>query len=209
MSKAHDNLVQKINFSRTFRKAPAIVAVLVRHHGAYVVWAARGVRKYDLPETAAGNRLADNDAYPQASVSKPISGYMLAVLFKLTQYHWETRIGDVFPELNNAWCRKHFMVKDDFLRATVRQMMTHTARFRYTPTFGTYEALKNIIANFDERQQDEYCRRDAEMRRRYNYAIASQRDNPGPLNVYNGGPILPVAMAERVTGKSYEALMSE
>lgn len=209
MPTAQEDLVRRINLSRTFRKAPAIMAVVVRHHGAYVLSAARGVRKYDLDETAPGNSLADDDVYPMGSVAKPISGYMLAVLFRNNVYDWETTIGDVFPELNNASCRKHFKVRDDYLRATVREMMTHTARFQYTPTFGTSETLKNIITSFNGQQQDEYCRREAEMRRRYNYVIASQRDAPGPVGVYNGGPILPVAMMERVTGKPYQALMKE
>jgi CubicO group peptidase (beta-lactamase class C family) len=211
MSKAYDHLVTKINLARVFYKAPAVMAVVVRHSGSYVLSALKGVRKADLAETAAGNKVADDDTFLMHSCSKPISGYLLAVLLKLTKYDWRTTIGEVFPELSDAACRKHFRIRDDYLGATIRDMMSHTARFLYTPDNGTYSSLTatGMLGGFDERQLDEYCSRDAEMRRRYNYALTSQQDEPGPVGVYNGGPILPTAMLERVTGKSYQALMRE
>lgn len=209
MAKAYDHLSQQIGLVRTLRKAPAITAVLVRHHGSFAIGVAQGVRKHGLTESDPANPLKDDDTFPMSSVSKPISGYMLAALLKVTQYDWETTIGDVFTEFESGWCRKHFNIRDDFLRATIRQMMTHTARFRYTPRHGTYEALNDIINNFSQQQMNEYCSREALMRRRYNYVIASQQDAPVAVGVYSGGPIIPAAMMERVTGKSYEELMKK
>jgi CubicO group peptidase (beta-lactamase class C family) len=209
MSKAHDHLVLRLNAARTFIKAPAVLAVIVRKNGRYVNSAVRGVRKNDLSESANGNSVQAGDIFPLASVSKPLSGYMLGVLLKLTRFHWNTTIGDAFPEFNNAFCRRHYRIKDDYLRTTIAQMMSHTARFRYAPANGTYEALKDTWGDFNAQENREFCDSGALRQRRYNYAITAQQDEPGPLNVYNGGPILPAAMMERLTGKSYEQLMQE
>lgn len=207
--KAYDHLLSRMRFARTFYKAPAILAAVVRKNGAYAIAALDGVRKADLAESAPGNLVQDNDVFPTGSCSKPLTGYMLANYLKVTQFTWQTTIGDVFPELTNAACRKLYNIRDDFLRAPIRDMMSHTARFPYSPSHGTNTVLSGMHMNFDAEQVEEYSSRRAETQRRFNFMIAAQQDAPGPVGVYNGGPILPIAMVERITGKSYQALMKE
>lgn len=209
MAKAHDYLTSRLDFAHVFYKAPAVMAALVRGNGNYFLSAMRGARKADLPDQAPGNQIKDTDAFQLASCSKPVSGYMLALFLKASQFNWKTTIGEVFPELTNPACRKLYNIRDDYLRASIRDMMSHTARFRYTPTKGTYSTLVGMIDGFDAEQVEEYSSRKAEMQRRFNYMLTSQQDVPGKVGVYNGGPILPVAMVERITGKSYQTLMQE
>lgn len=209
MSKAYDHLVTRINFARVAFKAPAIMAVIIRHHGSYAVSAVRGVRRADLAETAAGNRVQDADKFPTASCTKPMTGYLAGVLLKITQYHWDSTIEDFFPEFRSASARKHFGMRDDFLKVTVRQLMSHTSRLAYAPSRGSHAAYGGVIGAMDASLQEEYCSRKAEMRRRYNYVVAAQQDAPGAVGVYGGGSIVVAAALERITGKSYQELMRE
>lgn len=209
MGKAYDHLAEKVNFTRALNKVPAVMVALVRNHGGFAMADVWGVRKYGFADNDPKGKATGGDAFMVGSVSKPISGYLMACLLKATEFTWETTIGEVFPELKSEACRRHFNIRDDYLRASIRDMMTHTARFSWTPTFGTHMMLNELIGDFDERQRAEYCTREALMRRRFNYVIASQRDAPAPVGTYNGGPILPVAMMERGTGKSFEQLIKQ
>ncbi len=193
-------------------KAPAMMAAIVRNHD-FSVAAVRGVRKADVSATDENNKVKANDRFCLGSVSKPVSGYLLAYLSQLNDntIDWDIRIRDAFPELESAACRKHYNIRSSYLNANIAQMMSHSAGFPYAPKNSMDYAidLAELKTTVNSDYQVEYCNHAALMQRRYNYMISSQQDAPVTGYVYNGGPILPAAMAERVMGKSFEQLLEQ
>ena len=213
MATAYEHLRTTIQAGLDIYKAPAMMAAIVRDGGNFAVGAVKGVRKADVSASLASNKIQDNDRFCLGSVSKPVSGYLLAYLSQQIEnvINWDTRIRDVFTELESSACRRHYNIKNDYLNANIAQMMSHSAGFPYAPNNSMdyrvdTEGLKTgVNTNF----QSEYCNDDALMQRRYNYAISSQQDAPISGYEYNGGPILPAAMVERVMGKTFEKLLEQ
>ncbi len=210
---AFDHLQTTLQGGLALYKAPALMAAIVRNGGNYAVAAVRGVRKADVSSSLAANKVHDNDRFCLGSVSKPVSGYLLAYLSQQIEnvIGPDIRIRDVFTELQISACRRHYNIKSDYLNATIAQMMSHSAGFPYAPNNSMdykvdTEGLKQGV---NTNYQAEYCNDEALMQRRYNYAISSQQDAPVTGFVYNGGPILPAAMVERVMGKTFEKLLEQ
>jgi CubicO group peptidase (beta-lactamase class C family) len=207
---AFNHLFQKINEVRDQYNAPAIMAAIVRHGGDYTVAALTGVRKADLPGNN-NNVIQGDDKFCLGSCSKPVSGYLIASFVQQGSFSWNKRIKDVFPEFQNSSCRKHYNIRDNYLNADVAQMMTHTAYFPWAPSNSMDYMLEvnGYKPDINSSFQTEYCNNEALKQRRYNYIVTAQQDAPMTQYQYNGGPIIPSAMLERLFNKSYEELLNE
>lgn len=213
MATAYEFLSQKMEKTLADFKSPGLLAVIVRKGGNEAVASVRGVRKNDLSASAASNKLHDNDRFCLGSNSKPVSGFMLSYLTQQlpTVFNFDKRIRDIFTELEDPACRQYYNIRTDYLNATVAKMMTHTAYFPWAPANSMdytidVAGLKQTIEN-DYVQ--EYANLKALKQRRYNYIISAQQDAPMTEYQYNGGPIIPVTMAERITGYAYEEMMQQ
>ena len=187
--------------------APALAAALVRE-GQVAVFAARGVRKSDVSETAAANIIKQADRFCLGSVSKPVTGYLITRLVQERALSWTSTIQDVFTEFKDPSARKKYNILDSFLTVTVEQLMSHSSGLLYAPTNG-YDMAFGGSGN----EIPGYTSASSVMRRRYQYAVAAMQDTPAfaPLadTLYGGGCIICAAMAERKLGKAYEALVED
>lgn len=189
---------------------PALAGVLVRAGGDTVAGRAVGERKWDLSDTASSNKIQQEDRFCIGSVSKPFTGYLMAYLVQQRpDFGWTTRIRDVFPEFAVPAFQRRYRIRSAYLDRTLAELMSHNAGFPYAPANG-YE-MQVYRANLSGAFKDEYASAASLEVRRYNYVVTSLQDAPvavpGPDIVYGGGCIIAAAMAERLTGKSYETLM--
>jgi len=212
MATAYEHLSQQMETTLADFNSPGMLAVIVRKGGNETVASVRGVRKKDL-SSSGNNKIHDNDRFCLGSTSKPVSGFMLSYLVQQlgSVFNFDKKIKDIFPELADPACQKHFNIRTDYLNATVAKMMTHTAYFPWAPTNSMDYTLDlaGLKETLDADYVAEYANLKALRQRRYNYMIASQQDAPVTTFTYNGGPILPVTMAERITGKAYEEMIKE
>ncbi|MBA7592878.1 hypothetical protein ES708_35077 [subsurface metagenome] len=104
---------------------------------------------------------------------------------------WYITIGEVFPEMFPK-CQSVYR------NVTVRQLMSHTSGLPYQPTMS---------------QADIDAKGSTVMEQRLAYISAALSDKPeaypGSKYIYSGGGIIVASMAERVTGKSWEELVTE
>jgi len=205
-------LNKMLNDIRTSHGVPALAAVLVRDGGDTVLGLAIGQRKSDLSATASANVVQQTDRFCIGSVSKPFTGYLMARLVQQrSDLAWTTRIRDVFPEMTSEPFRDRYRIRSSYLDKTLEQLMSHNADLPYAPANG-FEMTVNRTA-LSGAFRTEYTTADSLAVRRYNYVVTSLQDepkpSPGPSIVYGGGCIIAAAMAERLTGKSYEQLMED
>ena len=164
---------------------PGLVAAVIDEEGVRAIGAA-GVRKWGSPE-----KLTVNNLVHIGSNTKAMTSTMLAVLVEggVFPHDWETTIADVFPELLGE-------IHPDYRAVDLFQLVRMTG--------GIPRNATNWWAHQD--QPDIIERR---------YAIL--RDNlmeppAGPMGEFlysNLGYMIAGAMAERLTGESWEALMEE
>ena len=106
---------------------PNLAAVLVRDNGQTVIHSAQGVRDSSLSANAASNKVTKNDYFNVGSISKPITGFLLACLIKQNVLSWNTKIADVFPEFRAKAFRDRCGMNDHFLDTKVYELMSHTS----------------------------------------------------------------------------------
>ncbi len=146
-----------------------------------------GVRKY-----GSDNPVLIDDAFQIGSITKPITATLAYILSKKKILPITTKIVDVFPELKKR-------MRPQYRKVTVRMLLTHLAAFPYKPKGEGADEFFSITKNL--------------QKRRYEYVKAAVKDKPegtvGEYYVYSGGTIIAAAMMERVTGKSWEALVKK
>ena len=164
---------------------PGLVAAVIDEEGVRAIGAA-GVRKWGSPE-----KLTVNNLVHIGSNTKAMTATMLAVLVEdgVFLHDWETTIADVFPELLEE-------IHSDYRAVDLFQLVRMTGGIRPNATnWWAYQDQPDIV----ERR----------------YAIL--RDNlmeppAGPMGEFlysNLGYMIAGAMAETLTGESWEALMEE
>lgn len=167
------------------RKLPAVaVAIVIRDR--VVVASAVGKRKW------GGNvSVTRDDAFELGSVTKPITATLIGVLKDKGKLDWDTTIAEMFPEMFPG----HQSI---YQNVTVRQLLSHTSGLPYTPTM---------------KQAEIDAKGDTVIERRLAYVSAALADKPaatpGSKYIYSGGGIIVASMAERLTGQSWEELVTE
>lgn len=187
---------------------PALGGGLVRG-GALVYAGIRGIRKRGSAATAT-----IDDRFQLGSITKPITGFMLAVLKSTGSLDWTRTIGQTWPDLidalpaalgnvdgRDAWVAHY---RD----TTIVDLMTHSSGFDYMPATETDAKLAaaNAVANASLPAKRKIYTRLALLDRPY-HGWSSMAGAP-PVK-YSGGCIVAAAMAEKVTGKSWETLVVE
>jgi len=116
------------------------------------------------------------------SVSKVVTNTILARFIAKGQISYDTSVGDTFPEYRNKY------PNSSLLNATLKQLITHTAGLP-----------KNVAEDYN--MSGSAYRLDVLQK-----ALKITQGRPGSSESYsNVGPVIAVAMAERVVGSSYES----
>ncbi|MCA1677646.1 MAG: serine hydrolase, partial [Actinobacteria bacterium] len=213
---------------------PNAAAFIVRDQGATVLHTAQGVRNAALSASAASNKVDETDYFNVGSISKPITGLLLACLVKKGVLSWNTSMGEVFPEFKSPDMRELCGLNTNFLDTTARQLMSHTSGIDGSDFFNVDAAESQrdtdpfrLIA--DQGEADGGNSRDVEWQnlqsvtyQRYLYAALSMKKqkyhfgsahNTGYYNKavsgYGSTVTICVAMVERLTGKPFETTMTD
>jgi len=190
-------------------RLPALGAGLVLN-GELVYAGVRGVRRRGHASAATLD-----DRFHLGSVSKPLTGYLMAVLKKQGKLSWTRTLDETFPDLFAALpgALGNVPGRDDWVahyrNTTLADLMRHTAGFDSVPSIETNEAFAAISSTVD-----------AQLRtKRRLFTAQSLRDRPylgwaampgnNPPQKYSGGSIIAASMAEEITGRSWENLLSE
>ena len=214
---------------------PNIAAVIVREDGATVLSTAQGIRDTSKSATAASNKVKKSDHFNVGSISKPITGFLIACLIKKGLLTWNTKISDVFTEFKSKAFRARCGMNENFLDTKVFELMSHTTGM----TGWYYYALNNN----DQRQRDtdpfrflwdlgiynggnsrdkEWKNFQAVVYQRYLYTILCMKKEKYQFNSsrnfklenkgdhgYGSMCTIAAAMAERKTGKPFETIVTE
>lgn len=166
---------------------PALAMVVVKD-GQICDRAAVGVRK-----SGDSTPVTTNDVFHIGSCTKSMTATLTAVLIEEGKLSWNSTIADVFPELKGRMDKQYETV-------TVEQLITHRGGFSASPPAAAWtQALK---------QQGT----PVQQRREFIEAVLRQPPaaTPGTKMIYsNQGYAIMGAMLEKLTGSSWETLITE
>lgn len=224
---------------RTKYKIPNIAGVIVRDNGNTIMHTIQGVKNSSLSATAASNQMTATDYFNVGSISKPISGFILACLIKKGTLSWDTTIEEVFPEFKSKAFRDRSGMNDTFLKVKVYELMAHVSGMNGTQYHAGYNETTNPNAhngdtdpfrfmqdqgliNGGNSRDPEWMTKEALLYQRYLFTVLSLKkkkylynsnQNMGYKNKgasgYGATVTICAAMAERKTGKTWEQLMDE
>jgi CubicO group peptidase (beta-lactamase class C family) len=160
---------------------PAIAAAVVTSDGIQFVGVV-GIRKRgtDVPVTL-------NDLWHLGSDTKAMTSALIAKLVERGQLNWDTTMAEVFPELAPK-------MQSDFQKVTLTQLLSHHAGLPPNLTLSKYVGA-DVVALRLRAVQEELAKK--------------PQSTPGKTYKYsNLGYIIAGAVAEKVTGKSWEQLMT-
>ena len=165
--------------------APGMIAAIVDEDGVRAIGAA-GARRQGLTE-----EITANDLVHLGSVTKAMTSTMLATLVEDSTFAngWNTTVAEVFPELVGS-------IHQDYHAVTVAQLVRmRGGLMRNAADWSAYSNNPDIVE------------------RRYNILRDNLANVPagavGDFAYSNLSYVLAGAMAERLTGKSWETLMQE
>ena len=170
---------------RTSQRLPALAVIVVRSDGEPLI-VVTGERKF-----GGRDSLRATDRMHLGSNGKAITATLIGVLVEQGRLTFETTVADVFPELAAT-------MRPEYRGVTVRQLMGHAAGVRpYTDLreFGSFMRSSGPAM---------------EQRKLFVARLLSEKPlfPPGTKHVYsNAGVALAGIMTERLTGRSYEALV--
>jgi CubicO group peptidase (beta-lactamase class C family) len=133
-----------------------------------------------------------NDRFHIGSLTKAMTATMIARLVERGELTWETSVGDAFPEFEDE-------IHEDFRKVTLAQLLAHRA--------GLADDRADMMLVLRQRQ---LTGTPTEQRRELVTIVLSQKPahEPGSAMVYsNAGYSIAGAMAEAMTGDSWETLM--
>lgn len=163
-------------------KIPGMIAAITDSTGIIAI-ASAGIRKYgeDVPMT-------DSDLVHIGSCTKAMTSTLLAILIDEELLTWETTLVEVFPEFADQ-------IHPDFRKTTLWNLVTHRA--------GLPANAKNWWS---------YPRKEIKERRMTILKETLKDAPPNPAGEYhysNLGYMIAAAMAERLTGLSWEELITK
>lgn len=166
---------------------PGLAAIVVQD-GKIRDLVAVGVRKKGDPAP-----LTTNDVFHIGSCTKSMTATVAAMLIEKGALHWETTIGEVFPELVGRIDRKYETV-------TLHQLLLHRGGVPGKPPAAAWKRAWEQNGTPTEQ--------------RYEFIKAVLRDPPeappGTKYIYsNQGYAIAGAMLEKITGVPWESLLTE
>lgn len=169
--------------ARAASGVPAMAAVIVHAHSIEAI-GATGVRR-----RGHGDQVTASDLFHLGSNVKAMTATMIATLVEEGLLAWSTRPVDLFPELAGS-------INPAFQDITVAQLLSHRAGIEPLLDFSLVPPLAGTPAE----------------QRYAGTAMLLSLPPAGPVGEFlysNGGYGIAAAMAERVTGKAWEQLMTE
>ncbi len=153
-----------------------------------------GIAVAGVKKRGEGTRISPDDIFHLGSNTKAITTTMIARLIEAGKLSFATTPLDVFPELRDT-------IHPDFRRITIEQLLSHHAGIpAYTKIDGTeFKALPQLPGN------------GSEQRARFATWVLQHApaNSPGTKGLYsNAGVSIAAAMAERITGSSWEKLVT-
>jgi hypothetical protein len=188
-----------IDWYRGQQIMPAVGCGLVI--GSEVVLAtARGVRKH-----GTHSPVQPNDRFQMGSVTKPMTGMLIARLVDKGVLSWNQTIGQTWPDLFDGLNIKDGQ-KAHYGRRTIVDLMTHSSGMDYAPATESDAQYTAIHATPSALQ----------IPKRKLYARLAVTDEPfhgwyaangTPLFKYGGGCIVAAGMAQQALNKTWEMLI--
>jgi len=187
------DLASLLESIRVKESLPALAAAIIIDGKIYVT-AAVGTRK-----SKTNNWVTVDDKFLIASCSKAFTATLAAVLIEKGYLSWNTTLREAYPDLN---------MRSEYENITLIQLLSHRAGL---PEWIYHVSSKNVTDQFAENW---WTDRDTptKMRSEYLRETVKERlaDSPGKSVFYsNSGYLMAGAMLEKITGKSYEQLMTE
>lgn len=112
---------------------PNIAGVIVRDNGSTIMHTVAGVKNIALSATAASNKMTKSDYFNIGSISKPVSGFLMACIIKKGSLSWDTTIEELFPEFKSGAFRNATGINENFLKTKIYELYSHVSGM-----FGTY-----------------------------------------------------------------------
>jgi CubicO group peptidase (beta-lactamase class C family) len=169
---------------------PAVAAAVVRN-GEIIASGAVGSRRLGTI-----NPVTIDDRFHIGSDTKAMTALIAAMLVETGKIHWSSTVSDVFPELAGT-------MDADLMSVTLEQLLSHTSGI--PSDTDAHEKLIQQSFTQEKLNLDE-------LRYWVIKALVTQplQSKPGTQFAYaNMGYVLAGAMLERVTGRTWEELMTE
>jgi CubicO group peptidase (beta-lactamase class C family) len=182
-----ENLKPWLQSVRARSGVPALAVAVVS--GGDITFAATGRRKADDPTA-----VTDDDAFHLGSCTKSMTATLLAFLVEDGKLKWDSTLADIFPELKQE-------MRPELRGVTVRQLLNQRSGLASeTWPEGTAETW---LASKEPLPTQRACLVKA-------YLAEAPTVKPGTDFIYsNRNYIVAGAIAERITGKSWETLIRE
>ncbi|NQZ05753.1 MAG: beta-lactamase family protein [Algicola sp.] len=176
-------LTEIVEYIRKENGLPALSAVMV-HDGQIIEMSASGLRSIN-----SGVAVTTDDKWHVGSLAKSMTSTLAALLVKQGTLQWNTTIAEVFPELQGVMRTEYESVRFD-------ELLSHTS--------GLTTNIHNINAYYN-RTDDITTQRQQVIEESLVRAPAVSQ---GQFNYSNLGYMIAGAMMERLTGNSWETLLS-
>src|SRR5262245_1302028 len=171
---------------RSRHQVPGVVAAIVDHDHVAAIGAA-GVREHDQPD-----RVMISDLFHIGSCTKSMTATMLGTLVEEGKLKWSTTVGEVFPDLAG-------IMDPGWKAVTVEQLVTHRSG---APADLSPDNLWGRLWNHKGTPTEQRMTLVEGVVRR------PPVSTPGTKFLYsNAGFAIAGAMAEKITGQSWEDLM--
>lgn len=137
--------------------------------------------------------ITQNDKFHIGSCTKSMTATLIAILVQEGKLSWETKIGDIFTEIQ---------INEQYKNVSITQLLSHTAGA--PGSLPKYEQLWLNIATFEGTEK--------EVRE---YAVSEilkmpPENTPGTTYLYsNAGYIIAAAIIDKVMNRSYEEVLFE
>ena len=170
----------------TLRKENKLVgfAAMVMVDGKIVESAADGERK-----SGSDVAVTVDDRWHLGSITKSITATMIARLIEQGKMQWDDTVGEMFPDAS---------MHEEWKAVTLRQLLTHTSG---APANFPTSVMRNRPEIGAESTQ-------ARLEAVFNVIAKKPESKPGTMHAYsNVGFTIAGAMAEKVTGEGWDALV--
>lgn len=174
----HQILTEVVNES----EAPGMIATIISNDGIIAIGSA-GERKI-----GSGITFTNNDVVHLGSCTKAMTATMIATLVAEGKLHWDTKLIEAIPELENK-------IHTDYYNITLWQLLTHRA-------------------GIPKNARDEGAFRSKEIKARRLAILEDNLKTPATHEIdafyySNFGYVIAACMAEQITDLSWEVLMKQ
>ncbi len=197
LNRLHETMQREVDEKRL----PGVVT-LVQRHGKIVE-----IKSYGNKDIAAGTPMTDDAIFRIYSMTKPVTGVAMMILYEEGKWHPSDPIAKFLPEFADVRVYKGLDSSGAMLTEppahppTMGELMTHTAGFTYG-LFGTSPVDKAYTAKNWMAAKDL-----GDMMR--TFASIPLLYQPGTKWVYSVSMDVQGAIVERITGKSFADFLDE